>query len=846
MPLDAFDSHSISRQSEFLGGSTAVGNVYSQNSGARHADNTSEWSTFPINQTLPTLTAASAETQPAENEIGNVVLCSNMSSEVLEHTQEAQPQPNNGLGTGIIQLGDAEGDILSALSQDINICRLFSVGSLNQNSGLQPESTHVPYSQLDMSSEIGSEAVEDSTHHFFEKNFQEEYHPCSVSGIQGSLLTDDSLNAASALCSFSQEGNIISHPNNLNQSNNQVLEDLKLALSSTPEDAHIPDNSGLKVPRDCLKTGKFSSRKGSVSRITGVARANIEMSQGSSKSTFDWESVRRKVIEDYSCGVKRERDPNTHDSVNWDAIRSAELEVIADTIRERGMNNILAGRIKAFLERLHTEHGNIDLEWLKDIPPDDAKDFLLSIRGLGLKSVECVRLLALQHLAFPVDTNVGRICVRLGWVPLEPLPESLQLHLLEMYPVLESIQKYLWPRLCTLDQRTLYELHYQMITFGKVFCTKSRPNCNACPMRVDCKHFASAFASARLALPAPNDNSLSVSVSSLALSHQNLASTELALLPAKQQNNMTNTSKVPPLQLMESNWQTENCEPIIEEPATPEHEYTDSLESVVIESYSIDPEEVPTIDLQSEDLTPEIFSLFDNSIQYSKEIDTWTTSMALVPLPLEAASIPLPKLKNVSRLRTEHQVYEIPDGHQLLSGLDAREADDPCSYLLAIWSPGEMPECVKAPEPCTSSPKFDYTCKQESCTSCMSMTEINGQTIKATILIPCRTAMRGSFPLNGTYFQVNEVFADHETSLHPLQVPRTWIWNWPRRTVYFGTSIPTIFKGLTTEAIQNCFWKGYVCVRGFERKVRAPRPLMARLHFPASKKMKTQTEATAV
>lgn len=31
-----------------------------------------------------------------------------------------------------------------------------------------------------------------------------------------------------------------------------------------------------------------------------------------------------------------------------------------------------------------------------------------------------------------VDTNVGRICVRLGWVPLEPLPEELQLHLLEL------------------------------------------------------------------------------------------------------------------------------------------------------------------------------------------------------------------------------------------------------------------------------------------------------------------------------------------------------------------------------------------------------------------------------
>ncbi|RWW09367.1 hypothetical protein GW17_00027153 [Ensete ventricosum] len=88
----------------------------------------------------------------------------------------------------------------------------------------------------------------------------------------------------------------------------------------------------------------------------------------------------------------------------------------------------------------------------------DFRNYLLSIRGLGLKSVECVRLLTLQNLAFPVSA--------------------------------------------------LYELHYQMITFGKyyldthndsmsfvqVFCTKSKPNCNACPMRGECKHFASAYA----------------------------------------------------------------------------------------------------------------------------------------------------------------------------------------------------------------------------------------------------------------------------------------------------------------------------------------------------------------
>ena len=181
---------------------------------------------------------------------------------------------------------------------------------------------------------------------------------------------------------------------------------------------------------------------------------------------------------------------------------------------------------------------------------NSSRDYLLSIRGLGLKSVECVRLLTLHHMAFPVcflvpqppkdfssiflilklcmliqvDTNVGRICVRLGWVPLQPLPESLQLHLLEMYVssfsvvdlypymishdiwVQSSIMKVSHagahteiPLASTMQARSTdivrlvqsiyliiylagqihwclplcrYELHYQMITFGKVVNVK--------------------------------------------------------------------------------------------------------------------------------------------------------------------------------------------------------------------------------------------------------------------------------------------------------------------------------------------------------------------------------------
>ncbi|KAK4279562.1 hypothetical protein QN277_011325 [Acacia crassicarpa] len=533
----------------------------------------------------------------------------------------------------------------------------------------------------------------------------------------------------------------------------------------------------------------------------------------------NWDDLRKKA---HANGTKRERSKETMDSLDYKAMRRASVKEISETIKERGMNNMLAERMKEFLDRLVREHGSIDLEWLRDVPPDKTKDYLLSIRGLGLKSVECVRLLTLHHLAFPVDTNVGRIAVRLGWVPLQPLPESLQLHLLELYPVLESIQKYLWPRLCKLDQRTLYELHYQMITFGKVFCTKSKPNCNACPMRAECRHFASAFASARLALPGPEEKGMVCNPVPIASERNPTLNMNPVVLPLPDNNLLREATSV-----------IRGCEPIIEEPVSPERECTDTLalESDIEDWYCEDPDEIPTIKLNAEEFAINI----QNILQGNMELAEGDLSKALVALNPATASIPTPKLKNVSRLRTEHLVYELPDSHPLLEKMDEREPDDPSPYLLAIWTPGETANSIEQPEKRCKSQDSNNLCYDQTCFSCNSVREANSQTVRGTLLIPCRTATRGSFPLNGTYFQVNEVFADHASSIEPIDVPREWIWNLPRRTVYFGTSASSIFRGLSTQAIQQCFWRGFVCVRGFDQKRRAPCPLRARLHFPVSR-----------
>jgi len=144
------------------------------------------------------------------------------------------------------------------------------------------------------------------------------------------------------------------------------------------------------------------------------------------------------------------------DSIDWYDVRCVDCKKNVSVIKEQGMNNKLANRIQNFLIKLVDDHGSIKLEWLRNVPPDQAKEYFLSVERVGLKSAECVRLLTLHQPAFPVDANMGHVAVRLGWVPLQPLLESLELHLLELYPLVNSIQKYLWARLCILDQKKNY------------------------------------------------------------------------------------------------------------------------------------------------------------------------------------------------------------------------------------------------------------------------------------------------------------------------------------------------------------------------------------------------------
>ena len=164
----------------------------------------------------------------------------------------------------------------------------------------------------------------------------------------------------------------------------------------------------------------------------------------------------------------------------------------------------------------------------------------------------------------------------------------------------------------------------------------------------------SYISSARLGLPAPEDKRIVSTTESRELNDNQARTIDQPMLSLPPPTLSPDEIKLSELSHQSGKMTaTGTCIPIIEEPATPEQESTiQAAISDIEDAFYEDPDEIPTIKLNIEE-----FSLnLQNYVQKNMEIQEGDMSKALVALTPEAASIPMPKLKNVSRLRTEHQV----------------------------------------------------------------------------------------------------------------------------------------------------------------------------------------------
>ena len=162
----------------------------------------------------------------------------------------------------------------------------------------------------------------------------------------------------------------------------------------------------------------------------------------------------------------------------WDAVRDAPLQELIDAIRPAGLAPTKAPRIQGALRRISDERGEVSMSFLADLPLESAREWLLSIHGIGPKTAAIVLLFALGKPAFPVDTHVHRVTQRLGLLPPSASREKA-------HQVLE--------RLVPAD--IYYPLHLNLIAHGRAVCHARSPNHSICVLRHECDLYQQITAS---------------------------------------------------------------------------------------------------------------------------------------------------------------------------------------------------------------------------------------------------------------------------------------------------------------------------------------------------------------
>jgi len=162
----------------------------------------------------------------------------------------------------------------------------------------------------------------------------------------------------------------------------------------------------------------------------------------------------------------------------WDQVCEAELDEVKEAIRIAGLANHKGPAIQRALRHIREQRGELTLDFLKDLPIEEAKAWLVGIKGVGPKTAAIVLLFSLGLPAFPVDTHVHRVTGRLGLIGPKVTREKAHV-------VLEEL----------LSAELYYPFHLNVIRHGREVCVARSPKCEVCALTGLCDYYARKFAS---------------------------------------------------------------------------------------------------------------------------------------------------------------------------------------------------------------------------------------------------------------------------------------------------------------------------------------------------------------
>ncbi|HEY3273307.1 MAG TPA: endonuclease III [Methanocella sp.] len=143
-------------------------------------------------------------------------------------------------------------------------------------------------------------------------------------------------------------------------------------------------------------------------------------------------------------------------------LAKAPEKEIAELIKIGGLHEQKSKLIKQVAQLVIDEYGG-DLNFVCDADPEAARKELLTIKGVGPKTADCVLLFSCGRDVIPVDTHVFRISKRLGIVPEKADHEATHRILTEKIPAGER-----------------GSVHVDLVRFGREICKAQNPQHDKC------------------------------------------------------------------------------------------------------------------------------------------------------------------------------------------------------------------------------------------------------------------------------------------------------------------------------------------------------------------------------
>ena len=153
----------------------------------------------------------------------------------------------------------------------------------------------------------------------------------------------------------------------------------------------------------------------------------------------------------------------------WASVIEAETQKIADAIHHGGLANQKSERIQKILIEILHRLGHFELEFLSDLPLEEARSWLTSLPGVGPKTAAVVMAFSLKMPAFPVDTHILRVSKRLGLIGRKVSAD-------QAHPIMENM----------IPSDNRYDMHVLLITHGRQICKARVPQCGRCPLDQEC------------------------------------------------------------------------------------------------------------------------------------------------------------------------------------------------------------------------------------------------------------------------------------------------------------------------------------------------------------------------